>query len=234
MVSDIASDAPLHTETYGLEGVRYWQATDLALDDSGARFRVNRGGSLAGNLRVTVPARHFVLNALAATAACTHLDVPFAQIADATSRFHGARRRFERVGEAAGILVMDDYAHHPTEVRVTLAAARKAFPERRLIGIHQPHTYSRISYLWDEWTRCWDSLDELIILETYAARETPVAGRSAADLAAAIEQPRAAYAADFEDAARQAIALARPGDVVMTIGAGDVTEIGPRVLEMLR
>lgn len=233
-VSDIASDAPLHTETYGLEGIRYWQANELSIDESGAAFTVSRGGTVLGRMKVNVPARHFVLNALAATAACAHLDVPFDQIASAAAKFHGARRRFERVGEAGGVLVMDDYAHHPTEVRATLLAAREAFPERRLIGIHQPHTYSRISYLWEEWTRCWDRLDELVILETYAARETPVAGRSAADLASAIERPKAKYAADFAEAAEKAVELARPGDVVMTIGAGDVTEVGPMVLELLQ
>jgi UDP-N-acetylmuramate--alanine ligase len=148
--------------------------------------------------------------------------------------FHGARRRFEEIGEAGGILVVDDYAHHPSEVRATLRAARARYPERRLIGVHQPHTYSRISYLWDEWTRCWDGLDELVILETYAAREEAIAGRSARDLAAAIEHPRASYAADFDEAAARAVELARSGDVVFTIGAGDVVEVGPRVLELLR
>jgi UDP-N-acetylmuramate--alanine ligase len=147
--------------------------------------------------------------------------------------FRGAAT-FRRVGEAGGILVMDDYAHHPTEVRATIATARTRFPETRLIGVYQPHTYSRIAYLWDEWTKCWDGLDELVVLETYAAREKPEAGRSAKDLATAIERPSAHYATDFDDAARQAVALAKAGDVIFTIGAGDVVEVGPKILELLR
>ena len=114
-----------------------------------------------------------------------------------------------------------------------LGAARTRFPGRRLIGIHQPHTYSRIAYLWEAWLECWDGLDELVILETYAARETPLEGRSAADLARNIARPAASYAPDFAAAVEQAAALARPGDVVMTIGAGSVTEVGPMLLEAL-
>lgn len=233
-VSDALGDEPIQHESYGLNGPRYWSAKGVELSQTGAQFTVTRGGTALGKLRAGVPGEHFVLNALAATAVCLHLDVPFATISRAVERFSGARRRFERIGEAGGVLVMDDYAHHPTEVRTTIAAARHKFPERRLIAVYQPHTYSRISYLWDEWTRCWAGLDALVVLETYAARETPVAGRTAADLAAAIVQPQAQYARDFDDAAAQAVALARPGDVVFTIGAGDVNEVGPRMLELLR
>jgi UDP-N-acetylmuramate--alanine ligase len=155
-------------------------------------------------------------------------------VLDGLAGFEGVRRRFELVGTAHGVRVFDDYAHHPTEVRATLATARTRFPERRLIGVYQPHTYSRIAYLWDEWTKCWAGLDELVVLETYAARERPEAGRSAKDLAAAIETPSAHYATGFDDAARQAVDLARPGDVIFTIGAGDVVEVGPKILELLQ
>lgn len=233
-VSDVLGDDPLRHETYGTEGVRFWMARDISMTERGAAFVVARGGVALGSVHASVPGIHFVRNVLAAVAVALHLDVPFVQVAEAIEAFHGARRRFETVGEAGGVLVMDDYAHHPTEVRATIAAARKAFPGRRLIGIYQPHTYSRIAYLWDEWLRCWDGLDELIVLETYAAREAPLPGRSAADLAAAITTPRASYARDFDDAARQAAARARAGDVVFTIGAGDVAEVGPRLLEALR
>ncbi len=233
-ISDVLGDDPLRHETYGTEGVRYWMARDIALSDRGVDFTVMRGGVPLGSIHAPVPGIHFVRNALAAVAVALHFDVPFETIRDAVASFRGARRRFETVGEAGGVLVMDDYAHHPTEVRATIAAAREAFPERRLIGVYQPHTYSRIAYLWDDWLTCWQGLDELIVLETYAARETPLPGRSAADLATAITSPRATYARDFDDAARQAAQLANPGDVVFTIGAGDVVEVGPKLLEALR
>src|SRR5690606_25897314 len=126
-------------------------------------------------LRLRTPGEHAVRNALAATAVCLGEGVTFEQVAEAVAAFQGARRRFETRGEANGVLVMDDYAHHPTEVRATLATARRRFGDRRIIAIHQPHTYSRIAYLWDEWTRCWDGADALIVLETYAAREKPEA-----------------------------------------------------------
>ncbi|MCC6381711.1 MAG: UDP-N-acetylmuramate--L-alanine ligase [Dehalococcoidia bacterium] len=221
-------------ETYGLEGERDWLAHDIRFAPAGASFRVEHVGEDVGDLHVNLPAGHLVANALAAAAACLHVGVPFAEVAAAVARFRGARRRFETVGESGGVFVMDDYAHHPSEVRTTIAAARRRFPGQRLIAVYQPHTYSRIAYLWDEWTRCWEGLDALVVLETYAARETPLPGRGARDLAAAVITPPATYAADFADAARQAVALARPGDVVFTIGAGDVVEVGPRLLELLR
>ena len=233
-VSDVLGDDPMQHETYGIEGVRYWMARNIRLDRNGVEFEVTRGGSSAGSLHARVPGEHFVRNALAACAVALHLDVPFDVIREAVAGFQGARRRFETVGEAGDILVMDDYAHHPTEVRATIAAAIRAFPERRIIGIYQPHTYSRISYLWDEWLTCWNGLAALVVLETYAAREAPLPGRSAADLARSITGVEAIYAADFDDAAAKAETIARPGDVVFTIGAGDVVEVGPRLLELLR
>ena len=233
-VSEMVEDEPVRVETYGTDGVRFWQAQDLSYDDAGVSFLLTRGGGAVGPIHASVPGVHFARNATAAAAACLTIGVEFSEIQAAIAAFSGARRRFERVGEAGGVLVMDDYAHHPTEVRATIAAAKRRFPERRLIGVHQPHTYSRIAYLWDEWTRCWDGLDELVVLETYAAREDPTAGRSAADLARAITSPAAHYAPDFDDAARQAVALARPGDVIFTIGAGDVVEVGPKMLELLK
>ncbi|MCC7364891.1 MAG: UDP-N-acetylmuramate--L-alanine ligase [Dehalococcoidia bacterium] len=233
-VSEAVEDSGIREETYGIDGTRFWQATAITKDDTGATFTLRRGGGPVGELRVSVPADHFVRNATAAAAVALTVGVDFATVQRSVAAFRGARRRFETVGEAGGVLVMDDYAHHPTEVRATIAAARTRFPERRLIGIYQPHTYSRIGYLWEEWTRCWEGLDELVVLETYAAREQPLPGRSARDLVEAIVTPRALYAADFDHAARQARALARPGDVVFTIGAGDVVEVGPKLLELLR
>lgn len=233
-VSDILGDDPLRHETYGTEGVRYWRARDIELSPSGGRFTLERGGRPIGSLTVQVPGLHFVRNALAAAAVALHLEVPLQAVTEAIAAFRGARRRFEHVAEAAGVTVMDDYAHHPTEVRATIATARAAFPGRRIIGIYQPHTYSRIAYLWDEWLTCFRGLDELIVVETYAARESPEAGRSAADLAAAIAEPRATYVPGFAEAVAAVRTILRPGDVVFTIGAGDVDAVGPLLLEALR
>ena len=232
MIEALKRDAAA-VETYGLADRNLWRATNIEATKTDTSFDVVHEGRTEGRLTILLPGNHSVQNALAATAVCLHQGVPFDTISGAVSRFHGARRRFETIGEAGGVLVMDDYAHHPAEVRATIAAALQRFPETRVIGIHQPHTYSRIAYLWDEWTRCWAGLHSLVILETYAARERPEQGRSAADLAAAISDPTARYAADADAAAAAAAELAGPGDVVMTIGAGDVVEVGPKLLELL-
>lgn len=222
-------------ELYGIDGEDLtWRATEVELSPAATSFTVNRSGLEVGPLQTQLPGRHAVFNALVAAAACLHAGVDFGAIADAVARFTGASRRFERVGEAREVLVMDDYAHHPSEVRATIGAARTRFPGRRLLVAHQPHTYSRIAYLWDDWTTCWEGADELVIVETYAARETPEKGRSASDLAAAITRPKAHYAPDFESAAAMVVEMARPGDVVFTVGAGDVDEVGRRILELLR
>ena len=223
----------LMVETYGLGDDCTWQATDIALGETGATFTVKRLGEALGELTIALPGEYAVENTLAAAAVCLGEGTPFAAIRDAAACFKGAKRRFERLGEAGGVVVIDEYAHHPSEVRAVLGAARTRFPGQRLIGIHQPHTYSRIAYLWEAWLDCWEGLDELVILETYAARETPLEGRSAADLARNIARPAASYAPDFAAAVEQAAALSRPGDVVMTIGAGSVTEVGPLLLEAL-
>jgi UDP-N-acetylmuramate--alanine ligase len=220
-------------EPYGLGDSNEWRATNVEAERTATGFDILHRGRLEGRLTTTLPGRHSVQNVLAATAVCLLERVPFEDIAAAVKTFRGARRRFETVGEAGGVLVMDDYAHHPTEVRATIEAARQRFPETPIIGVHQPHTYSRIAYLWDEWISCWQGLSSLVILETFAARETPLERRGAEDLAVAIAEPPTRYAADLDAAADAVLALAKPGDVVMTIGAGDVTKLGPRILERL-
>ncbi|HKS92457.1 MAG TPA: UDP-N-acetylmuramate--L-alanine ligase, partial [Tepidiformaceae bacterium] len=229
--AQMVEDRPIRIESYGIEGSSFWRAINIRRDAAGATFDLLRAGVRLGEVRLPLPGDHFIRDAVAAAAVSLGEDVPFAQIAAALAQVHGAHRRFERTGEARGVTVMDSYAHHPTEARADIAAARTAFPGQKLIVVYQPHTYSRIAYLWDEWTTCFQGADELIVLETYAAREAPEAGRSASDLAAAIARPKARYARDFDEAARLAVELARPGDVIFTMGAGDVVEVGPRILE---
>lgn len=221
-------------ESYGFNARDNWMAGKP--QDSGERvsFQVVRQSHRLGDVVIPRPGRHLILNGLAAAAAATHAGVDIDDIGKALKEFQGAHRRFELKGEAGGVLVLDDYAHHPTEVRTILDAARTRFGARRIIGVYQPHTYSRIAYLWDEWRTCFANLDALIVVETYAARETPLAGRGAADLAHAIDRPDATYARDFETAARMAADMAHRGDIVMTIGAGDIVEVGPMILELLK
>jgi UDP-N-acetylmuramate--alanine ligase len=129
---------------------------------------------------------------------------------------------------------MDDYAHHPTEIRASLAAARQRFPGRRLVVLFQPHTYTRTAYLLDDFRGCFSDADALYIADTYAAREEPGQGLDAAALAAEVSEPKAIYAGAVADAAETVAAALQRGDVFFTVGAGDVDKAGPRVLEALR
>ncbi|MGQ9573030.1 MAG: UDP-N-acetylmuramate--L-alanine ligase [Dehalococcoidia bacterium] len=177
---------------------------------------------------------HQVNNALAALATASVLGLPQAAVREALARFRGVERRFQFVGEAAGITIMDDYAHHPTEIRATIAAARHRFPGRRLVCLFQPHTYSRTQYLLDGFRTCFHGVDQLLMAETYAAREEPSAGMSAQELTKAIHSPPASYAGGLEEAPLKVAEVLRPGDVFFTIGAGDIDQVGPKVLELLR
>jgi len=163
--------------------------------------------------------------------------VDFHRAAQAASEFQGAKRRFELVGEVnvdgGAIGIIDDYAHHPTEIRATLSAARARFPGRRIVACFQPHTYTRSQYLLDDFRTCFESLDELYILRTYEARETADRGMDAAALAREIASPSPVYLDSFEEAAERIASDLEGGDVFFTIGAGDVTELGPMVLERL-
>ncbi|HXG41774.1 MAG TPA: cyanophycin synthetase, partial [Dehalococcoidia bacterium] len=149
------------------------------------------------------------------------------------AEFRGVHRRFEVLGEARGVTVVDDYAHHPTEVEATLAAARQRFPGRRLVCLFQPHTYSRSRYLLDGFRTCFRSADVLLVAETYAAREDPSQGMAAAELASWVQLPPARYVGGVEEAAEAALRELQPGDVFLTVGAGDVDRVGRMVLEAL-
>jgi len=176
---------------------------------------------------------HQVNNALAAIAVASVLGLPKAAVREALARFRGVQRRFQSVGEAAGITIMDDYAHHPTEISATIAAARQRFPDRRLVCLFQPHTYSRTQYLLDGFRTCFQGVDQLLIAETYAAREKPSAGMSAQELVEAIDSPPATYAGGLEESPSKVMEVLEPGDVFFTIGAGDIDQVGPRVLDAL-
>jgi UDP-N-acetylmuramate--alanine ligase len=176
-----------------------------------------------------------VSNALAGIVAGNTIGVDAGIMRAAIASYRGAARRFELIGEHGGITVMDDYAHHPTEVRVgTIAAARQRFGARRLVVLFQPHTFTRTQYLLEEWRTCFEGADALYITHTYAAREQPDAGLSGADLAQSVTSPTAVYVDSFEDAADRIAADLREGDVFFTVGAGDVDRVGPMVLERLR
>jgi UDP-N-acetylmuramate--alanine ligase len=227
-------------ERYGTGGRELdWCAADLRLNELGAfDFTVLRGGEWLGSVSLAVPGRHNVLNATAALVAAVHAGVTPEVAAEAAGRFTGARRRFEVIAEIdtpeGPVTVVDDFAHHPSEVRATLAAAEQRFAGRRLVGCFQPHTYSRTRYLLDEFRACFGPLDALYVVPTYAARETADQGLDGRDLLAALDRPDARYIDSLDEAVERLAADARGGDVLFTLGAGDVTTVAPRVAEAVR
>ena len=226
--------AGARVERYALDAEAEWRATQLRGNDRGGLdCIVTLEGSELGKLSLQLPGRHNVANALAALAVAMRAGVDFRRAAQAAEECTGAARRFEHVADVARITLMDDYAHHPTEVRATLLAARQRFPGRRLIACFQPHTYSRTQYLLDGFTTCFEGLDRLFIVGTFAAREQPDAGIDARTLAKAITKPRPRYVETLDEAAVRIADELKPGDVFFTIGAGDVHLLGPMLYRRL-
>jgi UDP-N-acetylmuramate--alanine ligase len=221
--------------TYALDARADWKtARDIMPTADGQGFKAYRSGKAFAGFVTPLAGSHMVQNALGAIAACASLGLTPDEIRPAIAAYGGVRRRFEKVGEVNGILVMDDYAHHPTEIEALAASARTRFPGRRIVAMFQPHTYARTRYLLDGFRGCFRGFDKLFILETYAAREAIADGMTGAQLAAELHDPEPGYAATFEEGADLVAAELRPGDVFFTVGAGDVDAIGPMVLERLR
>ncbi|TAK62621.1 MAG: UDP-N-acetylmuramate--L-alanine ligase [Dehalococcoidia bacterium] len=222
-------------QTYALRERATWTASEIRPSADGQTFSVATDGKSFGAFTVGLPGEHNVSNALAGIVAGNTIGIDKGVMRAAIASYRGAARRFELVGEHDGVTVMDDYAHHPTEVRVgTIAAARQRFGARRLVVLFQPHTFTRTRYLLDEWRTCFEGADALYITHTYAAREQADAGLSGQDLARAVTSPAAVYVDSFDEAADRIAADLRSGDVFFTVGAGDVDRVGPMVLERLR
>lgn len=220
-------------ETYGLEPVWDWWAQGVQLGNSAA-FEVWREGKQMGICALQVPGRHNVLNALAALAASCEVGVDFGLAVAALTRFRGTERRFEVKGQAAGVTVVDDYAHHPTEIRVTLSAARLKYPGRVLRVVFQPHTYSRTLALLDGFAAAFDDADHVVVTGIYAAREQDSLGVSGADVVNRMVHPDAEYIASLDDVVARLLEQVEPGDVVITLGAGDGYLVGERLLQSLQ
>jgi UDP-N-acetylmuramate--alanine ligase len=228
----IAGDKGARVETYGLDPACNWRAEGVQLGNSAA-FEIWHNRKHLGTCALQVPGRHNVLNALAALAAGDGVGLDFGIAAAALTRFRGTERRFEVKGQVAGVTVVDDYAHHPTEIVATLAAARLKYPGRPIWAVFQPHTYSRTAALLDDFTRAFDGADHVLVTSIYAAREKNSLGVSGKDLVARMNHADVRYVATLQDAAATLLDRVQPGDVVLTLGAGDGYLIGEWVLERL-
>ena len=222
-------------QTYGLAQGAELQGADIDLHERTAQFSARLKGENLGRFRVAMPGVHNVRNALAAIAVGLELGVPVAQIALALESFTGVERRYQIVGEKGGITMIDDYGHHPTEIKATLAAA-KGGSKRRLVVVFQPHRYTRTQDLVDEFAVAFHQADLLFLTEIYAAGESPIPGVTGERLAQTIQGsggPPLTYVPNKEELVEKVLPHLRSGDLVLTMGAGDIWKTGKALLERL-
>ena len=235
-IQEMIPDIEKRVITYGLESGADVTARRLQFSGLSSQFEVLHRGHVLGPATLQAPGRHNVLNSLAAVAVGLDLEVPFERIQAALAGFAGVQRRFQIKGEAQGVLVVDDYGHHPAEVRATLAAAKAGF-DRRVITVFQPHRYSRTLHLKREFLTAFYQSDVLIVMDIYPAGEAPIPGVNARDLAegiAAHGHREVIYMdGDREGIVRYLCESTRPGDLVLTLGAGDVGQLGMEFLARL-
>jgi UDP-N-acetylmuramate--alanine ligase len=222
--------------TYGTSEAADLRAENIEFHGLASSFDVVLRGKALGSVRVAMPGEHAVRNALAALAVGMDFGIAFEDCADALAGFQGILRRFEIKGETAGITVVDDYGHHPTEIRATLRAARLGYPERRVVAVFQPHRYTRLADLFDLFASAFEDCDAVVLTDVYAAGEAPIAGFDGSSLAAAaarVHRGEVVFEAAGADLAERITACLKPGDLVVTLGAGDITKLGPAILQTL-
>jgi UDP-N-acetylmuramate--alanine ligase len=211
------------------------RATDLVFQERSSTFTVTWRGQTLGRVTVGVPGEHNVKNALGAITVGLEVGVPFDAICQALEKFHGVYRRFEVKGEYEGVMVIDDYAHHPTEVKATLDAIRTGW-KRRIVALFQPHTFTRTRDFYEEFGKSFFNADLAIVTDVYPARERPIqgiTGKLIVDSAAGFGHRNIVYVPEKSELAGRALDLIRPGDIVVTMGAGDIWKIGNEILEHL-
>ncbi|MBA4602708.1 UDP-N-acetylmuramate--L-alanine ligase [Thermoactinomyces mirandus] len=226
-VREMVDEVKGRTITYAIDNPADYNAINIRENFRQIQFTVVRGEEVLGDILLNIPGRHNVANALAATIVCLEAGVPFGQIAKALFRFQGAKRRFQVIGEEDDILIVDDYAHHPTEIKSTLKGARVL--GRRMVVVFQPQRYSRTHLLMDEFSRAFGDADEVILNTIYAPPgEKPIPGVTAERLAQLVKKncnENTRFIASKEDVVKYLLEHVKPGDLVMTMGAGDIWRV---------
>ncbi len=233
---NLALPTNLRTISYGINIPADLMAENIEYHPYGSTFTLSVGGKTRGTFQLSIPGRHNVLNALPAIGFCLDLGMSVEEIQKGLLLFTGAGRRFEIKGEFDGVTVIDDYGHHPNEIKATLEAAQ-SLGARRVVVVFQPHRYSRTLFLSQEFGRCFDSCDKLFITDIYAASEKPIPGVTSKvilDHMPVSHRRKVKMVKNIEDVKYHLLNFVEPGDVVFTIGAGSVTKLGPAILESMR
>ncbi|MTI81406.1 MAG: UDP-N-acetylmuramate--L-alanine ligase [Firmicutes bacterium] len=234
-VQSIIKDATTKVVTYGINEQAEYALQNIKLNGSINSADVYHGDKYIGRLELSVPGQHNMLNALAVTAVSLHIGLEFEEVAGALKEFRGARRRYQLLGEVDGIKVIDDYAHHPTEIKATLKAARQA-GNGRVIGVFQPHRYSRTKHLHQQFGESFTDADVVVINDIYSAGEAPIEGISAQLIVDAARRNNAGevtYIEDLSDVAGYLASIAQPGDIILTMGAGNIGSSGVELVQKL-
>ena len=222
-------------ETYGWGRTWNWGAAEVSHHEGGGvGYRLFHDGKDLGLVELSVSGEHNVLNSLAAYAASHEMGIEHEAILKGLKSFRGAKRRLQKMGEVNGIMIYDDYGHHPNEISATLSTVRRIFPDRRIVAVFQPHRFSRTQAHFGEFCKVFDQVDEVLLTEIYAASEKPIPGVSGQSLAQGVQQVSTTPVRYFQtlDALAQALPeVLRPGDVLLTLGAGSITRLGPAWLE---
>lgn len=235
-VADILPQIRKRTITYGMTPQADIHGRGIVWQDGRVGFKVFRGSEELGNIDVAPPGIHNVYNAMAAVCVGLEIEMSFADISKGLSSFAGVQRRMEKKGEFAGIAVVDDYGHHPTEIRATLDAIKKGWPDRRLVVLFQPHRYTRTKALFKEFQTCFHQADCLVLTDIYAASEEPIEGVSSESLLTAAKlhgQRYTHYIAEVDVMAEEVVGMLKEGDLVLTLGAGSIYKVGEEILELL-
>jgi UDP-N-acetylmuramate--alanine ligase len=236
VVQSVMADVHKRFVTYGLGNQAHYRARNVRYQGLRTTYVAWHRAEELGEITISLPGAHNVLNSLAVLAVCAHLGVPFATIAQGLADFEGIQRRFTIRGEVGGITIVDDFGHHPAEVRATLAGARVGFPGRRIVAAFQPHRFTRTRDQFDEFSGAFSDCDVLLLCDVFAAGEEPIAGATSAALARAVEKaghPSVKYIPRREDLAPYLGQLVDRGDMVITLGAGDIQLTCNELIEIL-
>jgi len=223
--------------TYGLSEQADLQAVKITSGNGTSSFTVRSHERELGVIRLNRPGRHLIYNSLAAVSVGLELEIEFPVIARALEKFQGVQRRLQVKGEAGGVLVVDDYGHHPTEIRATLDAVREGWPERRVVVAFQPHRYSRTQGLFADFVTAFRRTDVLVLTDIYAASEQPIEGVTSERLQEAIKkhgQRQTHFIPQLVQQPQALLPLLQPGDLFLTLGAGNIVRVGEQLLDLLQ